>query len=437
MNIISPSVASFYSDTDNDENDTDEGIRSPRLALQTSNLLGLSWQERSGEEEGAYTPSSEFCTPIEPTGSDDYTVCGRITDEEIYSPRLDGFTSSFLENYLHHDTEELYTPISPSASDDQDGDGWIPSIASTTTQPPRLALLTKGHFQPDTWAFHTPLTPPEAAQQFEDDLARDSARIYTHTYNHARHASELYTPISPSPNEYMSKFTLQEHHQFQSPDLYTPISASVDVQQGWKDLLFEIMTPAERFFVPDFEIERVSAPAPATVEVEVEVEARDSSSDDETIDESAWVESEQAEELARHHSGRSRSASLSSITRPLSLPAVHKPVVRTRRHSISVVDQRTRQEASRLEVLPSSVFKAPASTGQKTGDKVLLPTDIFEHLSPAAPFLDTPLESSRGEGERAPKARRHSFSVLDSRLRTELNRAVVLTPSVYILESEG
>ena len=434
INVISPSVASFYSDADND---TDGGFQSPRLALQTSNLLGRSWQERSGEEE-TYTPISEFGTPIEPFASDEHTISDRITDEEIYSPRFEDLTSNFLENYLHHDNDELYTPISPSAPDDQDGDGWIPSISSTSanTQPPRLALLTNGHFQPDTWAFHTPLTPPEAAQQFEDDLAHDSARIYTHSYNHARHASELYTPISPSPHDYMSKFTArandsQDHHQWQSSQLYTPISASVDVQQGWKDLLFEIMTPAERFFVPGFEIERASAPAPIDVEVSA------SEAVVEVIDAGLWVESEEAEELARQYSGRSRSASLSSVARPLSVPAVLKPVARTRRHSIGVVDQKTRQEIAQEELLTPSVFKAPASMGLKTGDEVLSPASVFENPLPAAPLFAALPELSKGEGERVPKPRRHSFSVLDSKLRKELNQAVVLTSSVYVLESEG
>jgi hypothetical protein len=157
----------------------------------------------------------------------------------------------------------------------------------------------------------------------------------------------------------------------------------------------------------------------------------------EVLDASLWVESEEAEELVRQYSGRSRSASLSSVARPLSMPPAPKPVARTRRHSIGVVDQKTRQDIAKAEVLTPSVFKAPASTGDKTSDEILNPASIFENPLPAAPLLAALLESSESEGERAPKPRRHSFSVLDSKMRKELNQAVVLTSSVYVLESEG
>jgi hypothetical protein len=368
------------------------------------------------------TPIETLCTPISPSASDEYTGFGIATTEELCSPPFELLTSDFLYSDLHDDVDALYTPISPSGSDDQEGDGWIPSRETGNTQPPRLALLTEGHFQPDTWAFHTPLTPPEAALQFEEDLSHDSARKYIHSYNHARHASELYTPISPSPHEYTNKFVLQlneslDYHKFEASDLYTPISPTTSVQQGWKDLLFEIMTPAERFFVPNFEIERVSAPAPT------ELDAQEISPDLEDCDAAPSIPTEvdivvaeaEAYEESRPSPRKPRSASVSSM--PEEVVSLRENTQKRNRHSIAILDAPTRQKLNEGALLPDSVFQDPDS------QSFTPPPHNPEPLPLALDF------------EMVSRPRRHSFAVLDNKLREMIHQAIVLTSAVYITES--
>lgn len=424
INVISPSVAShysFYSD-----NDTNEGFRSPRLALQTSNLLGLGWQERH-VSEGLHTPisGSAMCTPISPSAPDELGRDEVLHTSDLQSPRLELLTSDFLGSHLHYDPDALYTPISPSASDDQDGDHWMEEVATEDVfQFSRLALLTDGESKQDTETCFTPISPSGSSQHGEDERLHEhtsSYQINNPLRSHSRHHSEIYTPISPnvsilqSVNEpFYARFSLQAHdlpidHSRYSPEalytpispsnsanpsddpiykklalqtnhpeaiharrvsdtMYTPISASASVQRGWEKLMYDIATPADRFFIPDFD----GALDLCTPELEMEMEDisidREESStphqshvdvvqDSEQLGTSPLDETETEEpNQDKENEGCCSKHSSASITSNASLARLvvvesndmeigfEKEIPRPRRHSTTVANERPNRE---------------------------------------------------------------------------------------------